>query len=211
MIATIAGIIVSYLVGAIPFGYLAGKTLRGVDVREYGSGNVGATNVLRVLGKGAGILVLLLDAGKGVVSVLALASLAQRWGQALNPAALKALCGAAAIVGHDWPIFLRFRGGKGVATGIGVFVSLAPLWALVSLVLFLIAVFITKHVSVGSLVLAASLPVLMLIAREPGWYLGLGFFWLVSALYLHRGNIRRLLRGEEARIGQKHQVSREDR
>ena len=210
MIATILGAILSYLIGAIPFGYLAGKTLKGIDIRDHGSGNIGATNVLRTLGTATGIIVLLLDAGKGVLSVLVLATLTGRV-SALDPYTLKALCGAAAIAGHDWPVFLRFRGGKGVATGLGVFLSITPIYALAGLALFLLAVIMTRHVSVGSLVLAACFPIFMLIAGKPAWYSGLGFFWLASVLYLHRENILRLLRGTESRIGQKPQVSPEDK
>jgi len=210
MVATILGVIASYLIGAIPFGYIAGRMLKGIDIRKYGSGNVGATNVLRALGTGPGIIVLLLDGGKGVAAVLALASLVARLGSSVDPLATKALCGAAAIAGHDWSVFLRFRGGKGVATGLGVFLSISPLHALCSLVLFFLAVLSTRRVSVGSLVLAACFPVAMLIAGKPAWYSGLGLFWLVTVVYLHRENIRRLLHGTESRIGQKVQVSREE-
>lgn len=210
MIAVALGVIVSYLVGSIPFGYLAGKVLKGIDIRKYGSGNIGATNVLRTLGTGPGIILLLMDAGKGVFSVLVVASVAHRFASPFNLSLLKTLCGAAAISGHDWSVFLRFRGGKGVATGLGVFFSLTPLYALASLVPFLVAVIVTKHVSVGSLVLAACFPATMLIAGEPLSYSALGVFWLLSVIYLHRRNIRRLFRGAETRIGQKIQVSHEE-
>jgi len=203
MIAVIAGFISSYMIGSIPFGFLAGKLLKGIDIRNYGSGNVGATNVLRTLGATPGIGVLLLDAGKGVFAILVVASLVYRLASPLSLSALKALCGAAAICGHDWPVFLRFRGGKGVATGLGVFLALTPVWTLVSLVPFLLLVILTKHVSLGSLALAASLPLLMLIAGQPHPYLALGLFWLFSVLYLHRRNICRLLLGTESRFGRK--------
>ena len=205
------GVIASYIAGSIPFGYLAGTALKGIDIRNYGSGNLGATNVLRTLGPAPGIFVLLLDAGKGVFAVLAVASLVHRFASPANLFTLKALCGAAAISGHDWPLFLRFRGGKGVATGLGIFFSLTPLYAGISVGIFLVAVLLTRHVSVGSLALAASLPAILLIAGEPPSYSGLGFFWLASVLYLHRENVRRLLHGTESRIGQKAQALPEDR
>jgi glycerol-3-phosphate acyltransferase PlsY len=210
MIAVIAGVIFSYLLGSTPFGYLAGKTLRGVDVRSHGSGSMGATNVLRTLGTLPGIIVLILDACKGVASVFVVAGLAYRFSPPLDLFALRALCGAAAIGGHDWPLFLRFRGGKGVATGLGVFLSVAPVHALVSLVPFLAAVILTRHVSVGSLVLALCFPVAMLITRKPPSYLALGLFWFVTVLYLHRQNIGRLLQGKESRIGERLQELSEE-
>ncbi len=209
MVATILGVISSYLVGSIPFGYIAGKVLKGIDIRDYGSGNVGATNVLRTLGAKAGIVVLLLDAGKGFLSVLVIGSLAVRLGWPLGPSMVKALCGAAAIIGHDFPIFLGLRGGKGVATGLGVFLAAAPLYAWLAITVFAVAIGLTSYVSVGSLLMAASLPVLMVIFQRSEWYLGLSLFWLVSVIYSHRENIRRLLQGKEPRIRRKARSPRE--
>ena len=209
MFATFLGVFASYLVGAIPFGYIAGRVLKGIDVRNYGSGNVGATNVLRTLGKGPGIVVLLLDVGKGLASVLVIGSLAVHLAWPLGPFMVRALCGAAAIIGHDFSVFLRFTGGKGVATGLGVFLGIAPVHTPLALVAFAVAVDVTRYVSVGSLALATSLPVLMVVYRQSEWYVGLSVFWLVSVIYTHRENIRRLLRGEERRIGRKVQGPRE--
>jgi acyl phosphate:glycerol-3-phosphate acyltransferase len=209
VVATILGVIGSYLLGSIPFGFLAGKVLKGLDIRDYGSGNVGATNVLRTLGTKAGIVVLLLDAAKGVAAVLGIGSLVTALSPDINPSAAKALCGAAAIIGHDWTLFLRFKGGKGVATGLGVFFSVGWLYALFSVVLFLVAVILTRHVSVGSLILAVCFPASMLLAGESAWFLGLGLLWLVAVVYLHRQNIQRLIKGTESRIGQTSQLPRE--
>lgn len=209
MVATILGVVVSYLLGSIPFGYIAGKALKGIDIREHGSGNVGATNVLRTLGAKAGIVVLLLDAAKGFVSVLVIGSLAVRFSQTLNPYMAKALCGAAAIIGHDFPIFLGLKGGKGVATGLGVFLAATPLYAWLAINVFIVALGLASYVSVGSLLMAASLPVLMVVFRASEWYLGLSLFWLVSVIYSHRENIRRLLQGKEPRIRRKARSPRE--
>ncbi len=211
MLPTILGVIFSYLVGSIPFGYLAGRVLKGIDIRKHGSGNIGATNVLRTLGTAPGIALLVVDAGKGLFSVLVIASLVHRFAPSPDIFILKSLCGAAAISGHDCSVFLRFKGGKGVATGLGVFFSLAPLYALFSLFPFLVAVVLTRHVSVGSLVLAACFPTVMLVAGKPAAYSVLGFFWLLSVVYLHRQNIRRLLHGTESSITHKVQVSPEER
>jgi glycerol-3-phosphate acyltransferase PlsY len=209
--AVVLGVIASYLVGAIPFAYLAGKILKGIDIRDFGSGNMGATNVVRTLGAGPGIAVLVLDIGKGLISILLVAGFVSYSEASLDPSIVKASCGAAAIVGHDWPVFLAFRGGKGAATGLGVFLALKPLWALVGVVLFLIAVVWTKHVSLGSLVLAACVPATMLISGQPVSYWVLGLFWMVTVWYLHRENIRRLLQGTESRIGQKAHSTRKER
>lgn len=210
MVAMILGVLGSYLVGSIPFGYIAGKVLKGIDIRDYGSGNVGATNVLRTLGTKAGIVVLLLDAAKGLAAVLGIGSLVIALSPDINPSAAKSLCGAAAIIGHDWTLFLRFKGGKGIATGLGVFFSVGWLYALFSVVLFLVAVIVTRHVSVGSLILAVFFPVSMLLAGKSGWFLGLGLLWLVAVVYLHRENIQRLIKGTESRIGQTSQLPREE-
>lgn len=205
MVATILGVVGSYLLGSIPFGYIAGSVLRGIDIRDYGSGNVGATNVLRTLGTKAGIVVLLLDAAKGGVAVLGIGSLVIVLSPDINPSAAKALCGAAAIIGHDWTLFLRFKGGKGVATGLGTFLSVGWLYALFSVVLFLVAVILTRHVSVGSLILAVCFPASMLLAGKSAWFVALGLLWLVAVVYLHRKNIRRLIQGTESRIGHRSQ------
>jgi glycerol-3-phosphate acyltransferase PlsY len=209
MIPVILGVIVSYLLGSIPFGYIAGKVLKGIDIREHGSGNVGATNVLRTLGAKAGILVLLLDAAKGVAAVLGIGSLVLALSPDINSSAAKALCGAAAFIGHDWTLFLGFKGGKGVATGLGVFFSVGWLYAFFSVALFVVAVILTRHVSVGSLILAVCFPASMLLAGKSAWLIGLGFLWLVAVICLHRQNIRRLIQGTESRIGQTSQVPRE--
>jgi glycerol-3-phosphate acyltransferase PlsY len=209
MVPVILGVTISYLLGSIPFGYIAGKVVKGIDIRDYGSGNVGATNVLRTLGAKAGIVVLLLDAAKGFVSVLVIGSLAVRLGWPLGLSMVKALCGAAAIIGHDFPIFLGLKGGKGVATGLGVFLAATPLYAWLAINVFVVAVGVTSYVSVGSLLMAATLPVLMVIFRRSEWYLGLSLFWLVSVIYSHRENIRRLLQGKEPRIRRKARSPRE--
>jgi glycerol-3-phosphate acyltransferase PlsY len=210
MVAAALGVIISYLIGSIPFGYIAGRVLKGIDVRDYGSGNVGATNVLRILGTKAGIVVLLLDAGKGVAAVIGIGSLVSVLSPEVNPYAVKAFCGAAAIVGHDWTVFLGFKGGKGVATGLGVFFSVAWLYALGSVLLFVVVVILTRHVSVGSLALGMCFPAAMVIAGKSAWLIALGLFWLAAVVYLHRENIQRLIRGTESRIGQKTQVPREE-
>ena len=197
-------LVLSYLSGSIPFAAIAGK-LRGVDLRKQGSGNLGATNVFRVLGWKIGITVFLLDALKGALPVLLLAP---RIVSPRDPVVWAIACGIAAIAGHVRPIFLGLRkGGKGVATAAGVFFALAPIPMAVTFVVFAGVVLGTGYVSLGSLISAVVLPTLLLVTLGPRTPL---FF--VSALialfvfWTHRTNIARLRRGEEHRFGKRDRV-----
>jgi glycerol-3-phosphate acyltransferase PlsY len=198
----------SYLVGSIPFGYLVGRSLRGRDIRRSGSGNVGATNVLRVMGWQPAVLVLLLDLAKGVLPIL--------MGKQLGvPAAWLGAMGLAAVVGHIYPIFLGFRGGKGVATGFGAFATLAPLAALGALVVFGIVVASTRYVSLGSVTATASFPLLVLLLRRaPGRepldpeMLGFAAAATVLIIFQHRSNLKRIRAREERKLGER--VGKED-
>jgi acyl phosphate:glycerol-3-phosphate acyltransferase len=195
-------VVVAYLFGSIPFGYLVVMAGGGGDVRETGSGGTGATNVTRRAGKGAGLLTLALDASKGAAAVL-LARLLLTEGDGWWVAA----SAVAAVAGHVFPVWLGFRGGKGVATGLGVFAVLAPLALLCALPVFVLVVWATRYVSLGSIVAAALMPLAV-------WALGaraargeellpvLTAASLGGALiiFMHRANIGRLLRGEENRL-----------
>lgn len=184
-----------YLLGSVPFGLLIGWC-RGVDVRERGSRNIGATNVLRVVGKGEAAATLLLDAMKGAAPVLAARALS-----AGDP--WLAAAGFAALLGHCFPVFLRFRGGKGVATGLGAVLATLPAVGLTALLLWLLTAFCFRYSSLAALVAAASIPVTT-AARE-GAGPPLVFALAVTALIVgrHHENIRRLWRGEEQKIGQR--------
>ena len=196
-------ILLSYLVGAIPFGYIIGRLWKGIDIREHGSGNIGFTNVLRAVGTVPGAVALILDIGKGVATVVGIARLSEA-----NPAILPVLCGIAAIIGHNWTIYLEFKGGKGIATTIGVFIALEPIATLVSLVVWVITVAITRYVSLGSVLFVISLPIAIFAIKLAGKQditavLIAAIFAMVFAIYKHRSNIRRLLNGTERKIGQK--------
>ena len=196
-------ILLSYLIGAIPFGYITGKLWKGIDVREHGSGNIGFTNVLRVVGTVPGFIVMILDISKGVVAVVGIAKLGE-----INLTVLPVLCGIAAIIGHNWTIYLDFKGGKGIDTTIGVFIALNPIATLVSLVVWAIAVKITRYVSLGSILFVICLPIaIFLINLVSKQYittvLVAAIFAMVFAVYKHRSNIERLLNGTEHKIGQK--------
>lgn len=206
--ATMLGFLVAvlaYLGGSIPMGYLVGRWAKGVDVRRHGSGNIGATNVLRTLGAGWAILVFAFDAAKGAAPIV----LAQRLG--LGPLLL-AVVALSAVAGHNWSVFLRFRGGKGVATSLGVLLALAPWSAIAVAVIWVFIVAVTGFASVGSLVgLAASGPILGLLAA-PWPLIALGGVLFVLGAYQHRGNIKRLLQGKELPIfGPRRNASTEGR
>jgi glycerol-3-phosphate acyltransferase PlsY len=187
----------AYLLGSVPFGVLVARAFdRGIDLRKTGSGNIGATNVARTLGKGAGALTLLLDAAKGSAAVL-LAAAAAPSGDALLPS----LAGGAAFLGHVFPVWLRFRGGKGVATALGVVLALSPGAAGILFLLFAAAFAATRYVSLGSLVAAAGLAPAMLLLRAPAPWIALSAGIGAMVFWTHRENIRRLIAGEERRFG----------
>jgi glycerol-3-phosphate acyltransferase PlsY len=213
---------IAYLLGSIPFGYLIVRASKRADIRETGSGGTGATNVSRRAGKGAGVLTLVLDALKGAAAVviawfvLGLPSLVADGGPPLHQSASNgavenaywwvAAAAIAVIVGHIFPVWLGFRGGKGVATGVGVFLVLAPLAVAFAGVVFLVIVLLTRYVSLGSIVAAAAIPLLILIQN---YIMPRIDFWpLLTAaiagaaliIFAHRSNIERLIKRNEPKF-----------
>ncbi len=184
-------VVVAYLLGSIPFAYLAGR-MRGIDIRTVGSKNVGATNVFRTLGKGIGIAVMVLDITKGLVAVLT--------AHAMTGSPWPLIAAAAAILGHVFPVWLRFKGGKGVAVAGGAMIGLVPLPALIVAVIWLLIVAITRYVSLGSILAAFVFPFLVLAFGAP--WPTLVFVCLASVVLIvrHRANIRRLMHGDELRL-----------
>ncbi len=198
---TAAGLwlVASYLVGAIPTSYLAGRLFRGIDLREHGSKNLGATNVYRTLGWKYAVPVGLVDVAKGAVPVLVFAP-------QVSASELFALaCGIAAIVGHVFSVFVRFRGGKGVATAAGVMLGLAPMALGAVLVLWLVTLKLSGYVSLASIAAAAVFPLAVYLLERPDRPEVLWLDALVAAaiIWLHRTNIRRLLNGTESRFGRR--------
>lgn len=187
-------LIASYLIGSIPFALIVGKRFFNIDVRKYGSGNLGATNTLRILGKRAGIAVMIGDIGKGVLAT----SLSLLPGYDIHPIFI----GLCAIVGHVFPIFAGFRGGKAIATTAGVFIFISPLMFLIGLIAFFGLIFLTKYVVFGSLGSGLSIFIYSLIIWDKTliWVTGLIFIFLI---FLHRSNIRDLLNGVEPKINDK--------
>ena len=188
----IAGLL-AYLLGSIPNGLWLGKAIWHTDLREHGSHNIGATNAWRILGKSAGISIFLLDFAKGAVSVY-LGSLL------VGTPVFMIVCGILAIVGHSCSLFLKFKGGKGVATGLGVMVMLMPLPALIVFLLWLAIVKVTGYVSLGSIVAAACVPLLAWLMNYSWEFILFGVLAAVFIIVRHHSNIGRLLKGTESKI-----------
>ncbi len=190
-----AGYFFSYLLGSIPFGLLVARLYR-IDVRQTGSGNIGTTNVLRVIGKGPAVLTLLGDAGKGMLAVAI-----GKW--LLFPPHHVAGMGLLAIIGHVWPIFLKFKGGKGVATSLGVFLILAPIPMVITLFIWVIIVAIFRYVSLASMVSGVFLPLLIWARYRFGFRFYISLIAGILLIIKHKSNLRRLLAGTENKIGSK--------
>jgi glycerol-3-phosphate acyltransferase PlsY len=189
------GLIGAYLVGSIPFGIVVGRGLFGVDPRTVGSGNIGAANSMRALGPYGAALVLVGDVLKGMIPTL----LATHW---LAPGSWGiAAAGLATIVGHNWSIFLHFKGGKGVATGLGVLLVLSWPATIAFAIVWLVTVALTRYSSLGSILGSASVPVSLVLLRAPVWYTIYAVIALVLVLWRHAANIKRLIAGTELRIG----------
>ena len=186
---------IGYLLGSMPNGYLAGRWLKGIDLRQCGSGSTGATNVLRNVGKGPALVVFLLDVGKGALAVL----LAKSFG--MNDW-VQVLAGLAALAGHIWPVWLGWKGGKAVATGLGMFLGLAWPVGLACFGLFMAVISLSRIVSLSSVVAALGLPLLMLAAGQSSAYMVVSLVASLMVLWRHRSNIQRLIAGTEPRIGQ---------
>lgn len=199
MTAMVCAILASYLLGAVPFGLLISRIFSNVDVRTVGSGNIGATNVLRAAGKKAAALTLFADCLKGLLPVLIVRLL-------LQDDSATALCAAAAVLGHSYPVYLRFKGGKGVATSYGVVLAIAPLTGLVCLVAWLVATALWRYSSLAALLSFALYPLQTFLrapVSRPLELLSLFIFGMIY--YRHRDNIKRLIAGMEPKIGERAQ------
>jgi len=193
--------LIAYLFGSIPFGYLIVHWQQGIDVRTTGSGSIGATNVMRNLGVMGFAATFLLDFGKGIAAVLLASRLT-----AANPVWIAAAA-VGAILGHCFPVWLKFRGGKGVATAVGVFLALAPLEVGISLAIFAVIVAISRTISLGSIVSVGAFPLLLYFLHHPPFPVVVGAVASAAIIIIqHRSNLRRLLAGTENKLGRKQEV-----
>ena len=206
---TLTGVLLgSYLLGSIPFGYVAGK-IRGIDIRKIGSGNIGATNVVRVLGKRYGYSVFVLDFLKGFGAVKISMSIATNtrpeWG---SPEIFGILAAIASVIGHSFPLWLKFRGGKGVATAAGALFGLMPVAALIAVIIWISIFWFTRYVSLASVVTAVALPLVILIMTRLNQIRGNALFYsslgiAVLVIWRHHSNLSRLMHGSEPRFTRK--------
>lgn len=187
--------IIAYFIGCINNAYILTKYTRKIDIRNYGSGNAGATNVLRVLGYKAAAPVFTLDVLKGVIAVLI--------GKYLMGNTGAMIAGIAVVCGHNWPVFLKFRGGKGIATSVGVVMTVSPLLGVIAVVIGILVIALTKYVSLGSITGSASFAILNAIFWNSTQVFVFSLILTSLAIFQHRSNIKRLLAGTESKVGQK--------
>jgi acyl phosphate:glycerol-3-phosphate acyltransferase len=203
-------LLLAYLLGSFPTGYLAGRLLQGIDLREQGSGSTGATNVLRTLGKGPGITVLAIDVLKGVAAVKLVALAAELGYPSAQPVLVSICLAAMALLGHSKSVWLGWRGGKSVATGLGILLALCWPVALLALGVFGVLIGLSRIVSISSIAAALAVPVLMAIYQQSWEVIGFTAIGGGYVIWLHRTNIQRLLAGTEPQIGQKDQPASSD-
>jgi len=199
MIRNVLLVIAAYLLGAIPFGLLIARLQKGIDIRDHGSGNIGTSNVLRTLGKRAALLTLVGDLLKGYLPVL----VGSLWGV---PQLWVVIAGAAAVIGHNWPIYIHFRGGKGVATSFGAALGIVPAAAGLALLVYLLVAAIARYTSLAALVSSASLLLWVHLLRASRPQVLFSVFAALLIYLRHRENIQRLILGTERKIGQRVQV-----
>jgi len=205
MLSLIAIIFLSYLAGSIPTSIIMSKLTRGIDIRDYGSGNAGATNVIRVLGWKIGIIVIIVDVGKGILATLLISKLRIDL-VPISHNLVQIIAGLSAVLGHIWTIFAGFKGGKGVGTAAGMLFSLYPVAGVICLIIFAVVLLGGRYVSVASMTAAISLPIVILILNKYFNYsisnelFYFAIFMAFLIVFTHRSNIKRLIRGEESRI-----------
>jgi glycerol-3-phosphate acyltransferase PlsY len=190
-------IISCYLLGSIPFGYIVGKLFKKVDIRELGSGNIGATNAFRILGPSLASLVLLGDVGKGILSIYLVRFLN------IDNLLILTIAGLAVICGHDWSLFLGFKGGKGIATTFGVVFALNPIISVLALTVWGIVVITTRYVSLSSVSAVISIFIFTILFKQPYEYIIFSAIILILGIFQHKENIERLKSKKERKIGEK--------
>ena len=200
MLSLIAALILAYLIGSMPTAYIFGRIIKGIDIRNFGSGNVGATNVYRLIGKAPAFIVLFIDALKGFAPVLLFPAIFNIDKNLLNPELASILIGVACISGHIWTVFLKFKGGKGVATTSGVMLAIAPKVFLIALIVWVIIFLLFRYVSLASITAAISLPIASLVMNKAFPLVLFSITICFIGTYKHKSNISRILKGEEKRL-----------
>ncbi len=202
----ILGILISYIIGSFPTAYIFGRWLKGIDIRKFGSGNVGATNALRILGRGPGITVLVLDVLKGFIAVFFLGNLITVKISGISNETLRIILGLSCISGHNWTIFLKFKGGKGVATTFGVLLALATQIGTLKIILgllvltWLITFFTTRVVSLASVLTGIALPVYVIIFKQSPILIFSSILLCLFILLRHKSNLKKIFQGKESRL-----------
>ena len=195
-------IIICYILGSIPFGYIVGKLFKKMDIREYGSGNIGATNAFRILGPSLASLVVIGDIGKGILSIYLVQYLN------IDNLFILTIAGLAVICGHDWSIFLGFKGGKGIATTFGVIFVLNPIISFLGLIVWGVVVIATRYVSLASIFAVISIFILTILFKQPYEYILFSAIILVLGIFNHKENIKRLRLNKERKIGEKIEIKK---
>jgi len=206
MLLIIIGLIISYLLGSIPTAYIFCRILKGIDIRSVGSGNVGATNALRVLGKGWGIVILFLDILKGLLPVVLIGNYISSRNTILTEEQVRVMVGLLCICGHNWTVFLNFKGGKGIATTLGVLIGLSfTIHGLIIILCLLILTWITiflifRIISLASIISSFALPVYAVILKESGFFICASILLSIFAIVRHKANILRLIQRKEPKL-----------
>ncbi|MCK4309385.1 MAG: glycerol-3-phosphate 1-O-acyltransferase PlsY [Candidatus Atribacteria bacterium] len=193
-------ITICYLLGSVPFGYIVGKLFKKVDIREFGSGNIGTTNAFRILGPPLASLVLLGDVGKGIFSVYLVKYLN------IDSSLILTIAGLAVICGHDWSLFLGFKGGKGIATTFGVIFALNPIISVLAVTVWGVVVITTRYVSLSSIFAVISIFIFTILFKQPYEYIIFSAIILILGIFKHKENIERLKSKKERKIGEKTKI-----
>ena len=194
-------ITICYILGSVPFGYIVGKLFKKVNIREFGSGNIGATNAFRILGPSLASLVIIGDVGKGILSIYLVKYLN------IDSSLILAIAGIAVICGHDWSLFLGFKGGKGIATTFGVVFAINPTISILALVVWGVVLVISKYSSLASICAMISIFVFTILFKQPYEYIGFSAIILVLGIFNHKENIKRLRSKKEIKFGEKVKIN----
>jgi len=190
-------ITICYLLGSLPFGYIVGKLFKKIDIREFGSGNIGATNAFRILGPWLASLVVMGDIGKGILSIYLLKYLN------IDSSLILTIAGLAVICGHDWSLFLGFKGGKGIATTFGVVFALNPIISILAVMVWGVVLIISRYASLSSICAIISIFVFTILFKQPYEYIGFSAIIIILGIFNHKENIKRLKSKKERKIGEK--------